>query len=211
MKRLSPLSWCLCEIEHCHAEGADYQLRGFNTFSLSSFQRSERGFKRQTLCQWWGSENCSDKVTQRTVNRILQGRETYSYSKVGQCYWEKCWLDWEKGMWSTENKFQFWCMIVVSWRKRYTEKYRVKSFYWLNITLQSMYNIHSFSWWEFYAIHWYSTTTDHFAWDAFYTSGLPDVRWHEPHHNIDTCSCVSNYSCTKVNLFRKFVTLVSLE
>ena len=38
----------------------------------------------------WGllrrSENCSDELAQRTVNRILRGRDTCSHSKVEHCY-----------------------------------------------------------------------------------------------------------------------------
>ena len=46
----------------------------------------ESGLKRQTLCQWWGSENCINEMVQRTVNRILWGRGTYSDSKEEHCY-----------------------------------------------------------------------------------------------------------------------------
>ena len=70
-------------------------LTRFSAFSLLSHQPHEREFKRQTLCQWWGSENCSDEIAQRTVNRILRGRDTCSYSKVEHDYWEKWWLCWE--------------------------------------------------------------------------------------------------------------------
>ena len=57
-------------------------LTRFSAFRLSSLKSRERRFKRQTLCQWRGSENCSDEVAQRTFNRILQGRDTCFYSKV---------------------------------------------------------------------------------------------------------------------------------
>ena len=48
-----------------------------NAFRLSSLRPHEIGFKRQTLCQLRGSENCSGEVAQRTVNRILRGKDTY--------------------------------------------------------------------------------------------------------------------------------------
>ena len=86
MRWLSPLSWCLWLVKHCHAEGGYYWLARFSIFRLSSLRPHKKGFKRQTLCQWQGSDNCSDEVTQRTVNRILQGRDTCSHSKVEHCY-----------------------------------------------------------------------------------------------------------------------------
>ena len=36
MRQLSPLSWCLCMVEHCHAEGEHYWLARFSPFKLSS-------------------------------------------------------------------------------------------------------------------------------------------------------------------------------
>ena len=65
----------------------------------------EREFKRQTLCHWRGSENCSDEVAQSTNNRILRGRDTCPYSKVERCYWEKRWQFWEVRMWFREDRF----------------------------------------------------------------------------------------------------------
>ena len=59
-------------------------------------------FMRQT-CQRRGSKNYSDKVAQRTVNKIIWSRVTCSHLKVEHWYWEKWWLCWEVGMWSTED------------------------------------------------------------------------------------------------------------
>ena len=85
-----------------------------NAFRLSSIQTHKGGFKRQTLCQWRGSKNRSDEVAQRTVNRILQGRDTYSHSKEKYCYWEKRWLCRRIVMWSTEDQLHFdvWYMFL---------------------------------------------------------------------------------------------------
>ena len=80
MRRLSSLSWCLCMVEHCHADGGHYRLAWFSAFRLSFFL-CDREFTRQTLFQWWGSENCSDEVVQRTVNSILWGRYICFHSK----------------------------------------------------------------------------------------------------------------------------------
>ena len=61
MRGLSPLYWCLCVVKHWYAERGQNWLARFSTFRLSSFQPHERGcFKKPTLCQWRGSENCSD-------------------------------------------------------------------------------------------------------------------------------------------------------
>ena len=88
-RRLSPLSWCLYVVEHCHAEGGHYWFVRFDAFWLLSLQPHEREFKWQTLCQWHGSENCTDQLAQRRGNRILQGRYICSHSKVEHSYWEK--------------------------------------------------------------------------------------------------------------------------
>ena len=64
------------------------------TFRLLSLWPHKKEFKRKILCQWQGSENCSDEVAQRTVNRILWGRDTCSHLKVEHCYWEKQWPSW---------------------------------------------------------------------------------------------------------------------
>ena len=103
MRRLSLLSQYLCVVKHCHEEGGPYRLIRFSAFKRSYLWPKERGFKRQTLCQWRESENCSDEVAQRTVNWILWSRDTCSHLKVEQCNLEKRWLCWEVGMWSTEN------------------------------------------------------------------------------------------------------------
>ena len=79
----------------------------FSAFRLPSLRLNEKGFKRQTLCQWRGNENCTEEVAQRTVKRILRSRDAYSHSKVKHCYEEKRWLCWEVGMWFTENQLYF--------------------------------------------------------------------------------------------------------
>ena len=107
MRRLSPLFWCLRLVEHFHEEGGNYQLARFSAFRLPSLQLHKRGFKRQTLCPWRGSENWSDQGAKRTVNRILRGRDACSRFKVDHCYWEKRWLFWEVRMWSTEDLLPF--------------------------------------------------------------------------------------------------------
>ena len=56
-----------------------------NAFRQSSLRPHERVFERQTLYGWWGSENCCDDAAQRTVNRILEGRDTYSNSEAEHC------------------------------------------------------------------------------------------------------------------------------
>ena len=115
MRRLSPLSWCLCAVEHCYTEaGSIINWLVGSHYSLSSLPPHERGFKRQTLCQWQGYEYCRDKVAQRTVKRILRGRDTCSHSKVKHCYREKRWLCWEVGMWATEEKVNLdvWNMFL---------------------------------------------------------------------------------------------------
>ena len=112
MRWLSPLSWCLCVVEHCHIEGRHYQLARFSTFRLSALRPYEREFKRQTLYQWWESENCSDEVAQRTVNRILWSWDTCSLSKLEQCYLEKHWLCWEVRMWSIEDQLHFYVLYM---------------------------------------------------------------------------------------------------
>ena len=53
------------------------------------------------------SEICCDEVSQGTVSRILRGRDTCSHSKVEHCCWEKRWLCWEVGMWSTGDQLHF--------------------------------------------------------------------------------------------------------
>ena len=90
----------------------------FSAFRLSSLRAHERGFKRQTLCQWRGRENCSDEeVAQRTVNRILRGRDTCSYSKVEHYNREKRWLCRQVGMWSIEDQLHFnvWYRLFWWW------------------------------------------------------------------------------------------------
>ena len=69
--------------------------------------------ERQTVCKWQGSKNCRDEVVQRTVKRILRGRDTCSHSKVWDYYWEKQWLCCEVRMRATENQLHFCCMIHV--------------------------------------------------------------------------------------------------
>ena len=51
----------LCVVEHCHAEGGHYWLARFSAYRLSSLWPYERGFNKQTLKQWRGSENCSEQ------------------------------------------------------------------------------------------------------------------------------------------------------
>ena len=58
----------------------------------------------------------SDEVAQRTVNRILQGRDTCSNLKVEHCYWEKQWLCWKVRMWSTENQLYFDVWYIFLWQ-----------------------------------------------------------------------------------------------
>ena len=82
-------------------------LTKFSAFKLSSLRPYGREFKRQTICQWRGTENCCDEVSQRIVNRILRGRDISSHSKVEHCYWEKRWLCWEVGIRSIEDKLHF--------------------------------------------------------------------------------------------------------
>ena len=81
---------------------------------FASLRPHERGFERQTLFQWWWSEICSEEVAQRTVNRILWGRDTCSHSKVEHCYWQKQWICGEVGMRSTEDQLHFdvWYMFL---------------------------------------------------------------------------------------------------
>ena len=86
MRRLSPLSWCLCVVKFYHPKGGHYRLARFSAFRLSSLRSHKRGFKRETLCQWCGSENRSDEVAQGTLIRILRGRDTCSHSKVENYY-----------------------------------------------------------------------------------------------------------------------------
>ena len=96
-RRLSLLFWCLCVVDRalsCRRRTWSIGKLGL----ISSLPPHERGFKRQTLYQWRGSENCCDEVAQRTVNRILRGWDTCSYSKMEQYFWEKWWLCWEVGM-----------------------------------------------------------------------------------------------------------------
>ena len=114
MKWLSPFFWFLYVVKHFHAVGGHYPLARFSTFRLSSLRPNDRGLKRQTLCYWQGSENCSDNVVQRTVNRILRGKGICFHLKVKHCYSEKRWLCWEVGMWFTEDKLHFdvWYMFL---------------------------------------------------------------------------------------------------
>ena len=79
-------------------------LTRFSTFRLSSLWLHQRRSKSQTLYQWQGSENCCFEAAQRTVNKILRGKDTCSHSKVEYWYREKQWLCWEVGMRSTEEQ-----------------------------------------------------------------------------------------------------------
>ena len=101
----SPLSWCFCYDGHCHAKGEHYWLASSSTIRQSPLQPHERGFKRQTLGLWRKSENCIDKMAQRTISRILRGKNTFSYSNVEKYFWEKWWQCWEVGMLFTEDQF----------------------------------------------------------------------------------------------------------
>ena len=67
VKLSTHLFWYLCMVENCHAGGGHYRLARCNAIRLFSFRPHERGFKKQTLCQWRGSKNCSDDVAQRIV------------------------------------------------------------------------------------------------------------------------------------------------
>ena len=82
MKRLSSWSWWLSVVECCPSEEGCHRQTKFSAFRQLSFRPHERGFKWQILCQWRGSENCSDEVVQRTINRILRSRGTWFHSKV---------------------------------------------------------------------------------------------------------------------------------
>ena len=72
MRQMSHSSQWLCVVEHCHAEGDYCRLARFNGFWQSSLWHHKRGLKRQTLYQWWGSENRIDEVAQNTINRIYE-------------------------------------------------------------------------------------------------------------------------------------------
>ena len=113
MRQFSPLSWYLCVVEHCHEERGNYVLSS-SVFSLSYLGLHERGFKRQTLRLWRVNENCGEVVAQRTVNRILRDRATYSYETAEHCHWKKQWLCWGVGMWSTEDQLRFdvWSLFL---------------------------------------------------------------------------------------------------
>ena len=76
--------------------------------------RAKCNIKKQTWCQWQGSENCSDEVAQRTVNRILYGKNACSLSKMKHGYWEKQSLCWEEGMGSIQYQLYFdvWYMFL---------------------------------------------------------------------------------------------------
>ena len=86
---------------------ASFILTRFSAFRLSTFWPSQRGFKRQTLCQEQGSENFCDEVGQWIVNRILRGWDTCSYSKAEHCFWEKQWLCRETEIGSIEDQLNF--------------------------------------------------------------------------------------------------------
>ena len=51
------------------------------------FDSMKKSFRSQTIYQWRESENLSEVVVLRTVNRILRGRDTCFHSKVEYCYW----------------------------------------------------------------------------------------------------------------------------
>ena len=85
-------------------------LTKFSAFRLSSLRPHERKFKRLTLCQWRGRENCCVDEAQKTGSRILRGRETCSDSKVGCCYCVTVSRSRNGIHWELPS---FWCMIVV--------------------------------------------------------------------------------------------------
>ena len=102
MRWLSPLFWCLCVVEHCHTVGGHFWLRSWVSFI------------RFLLWASSGSQCMPQSQPERTVNRIFQGKDTYSHSKVEHCYWEKQWLCWEVGMWSrAQLHFDIWHMFFV--------------------------------------------------------------------------------------------------
>ena len=54
----------------------NYPLARCHTFKLPFLQSRESGSKRQTLCQWWRSENSIDEVVQTTVKIFFRGMDT---------------------------------------------------------------------------------------------------------------------------------------
>ena len=73
---------CMTMLNHIQASGQGrqsphlgrqlYCITRCSTLRLSYLWLHERGFKRQTLWQWRRSENCSNKVAQRTVNKFMR-------------------------------------------------------------------------------------------------------------------------------------------
>ena len=66
-----------------------------------------------TLCHWRCRENYSDEVPQRTVKRILRGRDTCSHSNIEDYCPEERWLCWEVEIGFRKDHLHFGFMVQV--------------------------------------------------------------------------------------------------